>query len=378
MNRSGLALFLVLLPTIGLSAPPQRCDDVPRAVMPPFTSPRRHSVIPHTPPSSAQDLTRRQRIQNLKERVNELKTKFEKPPAQTPVIEMPPQVTDEGDAAEIPIAPSTDQSRDSTGQASTTGEVPSDIDNADPAPDPQIDETPQSREPQESPPESPNSTKSVQVPAPDPLSDIQVLKDPAKSGETVSPRETESTVESTPQEHPLLVPAPEPTPAVEAEIPPIHSPSVPRSLPDIHPPESPIPRPSTPGAATDQKASPLTLPTELLDQAIDRQRMGNNLYAIGAYELALLNYETMLKQPLSPSETQWVNYQVANCQRHLGQMAEAQKSYRRVTGETSEEWLGQMARWWLKQLDEREQMQRRISELDQVIKTGEQELNRAQ
>ena len=106
--------------------------------------------------------------------------------------------------------------------------------------------------------------------------------------------------------------------------------------------------------------------------------MGNNLYAIGAYELALINYEKMLQQPLDSVEAQWVQFQVANCQRHLGQTTEAQKAYRRVSGETSEEWLGQLSRWWLKELDDREQLQRRVAELDQIIKTLDQELNRAQ
>jgi len=115
-----------------------------------------------------------------------------------------------------------------------------------------------------------------------------------------------------------------------------------------------------------------------LDQAIDRQRMGNNLYAIGAYELALKNYEMMLQQPLNPLEMQWVQFQVANCQRQLGEIAQAQKAYRRVAGETSEEWLGQMSRWWLKELDDRQELQRRVADLDQIIKTLDQELNHAQ
>ena len=59
---------------------------------------------------------------------------------------------------------------------------------------------------------------------------------------------------------------------------------------------TPIPLPTETHAEPEQKDTTLALPSELLDHAIDRQRMGNNLYAIGAYELALKNYEMMLKE----------------------------------------------------------------------------------
>ena len=34
-----------------------------------------------------------------------------------------------------------------------------------------------------------------------------------------------------------------------------------------------------------------------------------------------------------------------------------------------------MSRWWLKELDDREQLQRRVSELDQIIQTLNKELH---
>ena len=211
-------------------------------------------------------------------------------------------------------------------------------------------------EPQVVVPESPPSDKPPQSTSPLPVTPpVLVDLEPAPSPQPVQPPE----------------PAPQPT--VEQPTP---TPDSPRPLPPVPAQETPIPTPAASDIPPSREDSPLTLPSELLDQAIDRQRMGNNLYAIGAHELALMNYEMMLRQPLGPDEAQWVQFQVANCQRHLGQLAQAQKAYRQVVGETSEEWLGQMSRWWLKELDDREQLQRRVAELDQIIKTLGQEVNR--
>jgi hypothetical protein len=294
MKHSSLALICGLLPAMGLSAPPLRCDDVPPAVTFPQSPSTRPSVPPKEPHTPVADPSRQQRIQSLKDRVNELKSKYENPPpppvdeAEPPLLIEPPIVVPERSLPDLPHL----------------------------------------------------STSPFPVTPP-------LLVDLVQSPEPVP----EQTVE-------------EPTPPHES----------PGPLPNIPVPETLHATPTASEIPHSREDSPLTLPTELLDQAIDRQRMGNNLYAIGAYELALMNYDMMLKQPLSPAEAQWVQFQVGNCQRHLGQVAEAQKAYRRVAGETSEEWLGQLSRWWLKELDDREHLQRRVAELDQIIKTIEKEV----
>ena len=309
MKHACLALFCLtflcgFLPVMGLSAPPQRCDDVPPAVpisQTPSTWTGVPSKVPHSP---VPELTRQQRIQSLEDRIHKLKSKLENPPP-LPAAEAGPSLRIE----------------------------------------------PQVVVQEPSPSDKPHPSTNPWPVQPPVLVDLE----PAPSPQPVQPPE----------------PAPQPT--VEQPTPP---PDSPRPLPPVPAQETPIPTPAASDIPPSREDSPLTLPSELLDQAIDRQRMGNNLYAIGAHELALMNYEMMLRQPLGPDEAQWVQFQVANCQRHLGQIAQAQKAYRRVAGETSEEWLGQMSRWWLKELDDREQLQRRVAELDQIIKTLGQEVNR--
>ncbi len=326
-----LAFLCGFLPATGQSAPPLRCDDVPPAVTFPQSPSTRTGVpskVPHTPVA---DPSRRQRLQSLKDRVNELKSTLENPP--------PPLAAEAGPSLRVepPVVEQETSPSDQPHPSSSPWPVqPPFLVDLEPAP------SPQSVQPPEPLPEP--APEPLPEPAPEPLPE--------------------------PASEPLPQPAPQPT--VERRAPPPDSLS---PKPKVPAQTTPIPTPAASDVPPSREDSPLTLPSELLDQAIDRQRMGNNLYAIGAYELALMNYERMLQQPLGPVEAQWVQFQVANCQRQLGQLALAQKAYRRVAGETSEEWLGQMSRWWLKELDDREQLQRRVAELDQIIKTLDQELN---
>jgi hypothetical protein len=342
MKDTCFALVFGLLSAMAMSAPPPQCDEVPRAMtapQAPFTRTGTSSEDSCTPITEP---TRRQRIQNLKDRIGELKWKFETPPPPPPrdVDEEPPLLIEPPAAA----------------QEASLSDPPT-------------------------PSASPMTAKSLDL----------VEVEPAPPPQPVQTPEAAILPELVPEPEPHLVPEPQPQPVVEPVLQPVPEslplpapqatleqtpPESPRSLPAAPSSAVPIPSPAAADVLPSREGSPLTLPTELLDQAIDRQRMGNNLYAIGAYDLALMDYEMMLRQPLDKVEAQWVSFQVANCHRHLGQMAEAQKAYRRVAGETSEEWLGQMSRWWLKELDDREQLQRRVVELDQVIKTLEQEVNR--
>ena len=317
-----LVLFVGFLPATGLSAPPLRCDEVPHAVTFPQSPSTRTGVPPIEPHTPVADPSRRQRLQILKDRVNKLKSNLENPPP-LPTAEAGPSLRVEPQVV-VPESPPSDKPPQSTSPLPVTPPVLVDL---EPAPSPQP----------------------VQPPEPEPQTD--------------------------PESEPVPEPQPQPVPGptVERPTPP---PDSSRPRPKVPAQATPIPTPAASDVPPSRENSPLTLPSELLDQAIDRQRMGNNLYAIGAYELALMNYEKMLQQPLGPVEAQWVHFQVANCQRHLGQLAQAQKAYRQVVGETSEEWLGQMSRWWLKELDDREQLQRRVAELDQIIKTLGQEVNR--
>lgn len=363
MKYASLTLAVGLIPVAVLSAPPERCDDNPPSRTFP-QSPSTRAILPSQDlyPSLA-GASRRQRLQNLKDRVNKLKLTLDCPqptttsesrptsPVEPPVVEknMPPVVPPLVVEQESSPSVSDHSEPDPPAQSVPASEL-APLPVAVPVPEPVAEPVPEPMPPQEREPSPPPTPE----PSPEPT-----LQPPL-------PVVPEAQIESVPQE--TVDPAPPESPR---PLPPVPEQAVPIPTPAPAPSPAPVDVPPT------DEGSPLALPTELLDQAIDRQRMGNNLYAIGAYELALMNYEKMLKQPLGQIETQWVNFQVANCQRHLGQTSEAQKTYRRVAAETSEEWLGQMSRWWLKELDDRDQLQRRVVELDQIITTLEQELNRA-
>ncbi len=368
MRPTRLALVLGTLAATELSALPLWCDDVPLAKKFPRTPSIRvvsASDDPCLPPVGP---TRRQRIQSLKDRVNSLKSSLvNSPPPQSPPVPAPPVVDEEPPLLVEPVV--------------VVQETPAE---KEPAKEP---ETPVSLPPVTPPVTPPVSEDLEPIPLPQPVAVPEPIPVPVPEPQPEPmiepvpemPPAPEPVPELQPVPEPQLQPAPDPVlqpapqPIIEQPMPPPE----PEPMPAVPAPAKPIPVPPASNAATGHEGSPLTLPTELLDQSIDRLRMGNNLYAIGAYELALMNYEMMLRKPLSPTESQWVHFQVGNCQRHLGKTAEAQKSYRHVAGETSEEWLGQMSRWWLKELDDRAQLQGRVAELDQVISTLKQELKSA-
>lgn len=358
MKNACFALVFGLLSASGISAPPQRCDDDTRPMTVSQTPYSRTGASSKDPCTPITEPTRRQRIQNLKDRIGELKWKLETPPPPPPhdEVEEPPLVIEPPAAAQGASPPDAPKHL-----ASPMTVSPPDLAEVEPAPPTQLAQKP---EPVILP-------ELVPEPQPVPQPELEQVPVPQPELEQVPVPEPQPRVE------PVLQPVPEPLslPAPQSNLEQTPSESL-RPLPAAPSSAVPVPPPAATDGPSGHESSPLTLPTELLDQAIDRQRMGNNLYAIGAYDLALMDYEKMLRQPLGKVEAQWVNFQVANCQRHLGQMAEAQKAYRRVAGETSEEWLGQMSRWWLKELDDREQLQRRAAELDQVIKALEQEVNR--
>lgn len=324
MKSACLAFLLGSLPVSGLPAPPMRCDEVPRTVVFPQAPSARKVDPPKEPAAPVAEPSRRERIQSLKDRVNELKAKLEVPPPPLDDETEPPLLVDPPIVVPEPPSPRIEPVQTPVSPPPANPPAPAEV---EPPPPPQP------------------------VPVPEPAQDPPLQFTP----ETTNP--------------------PQPEPVATTESPP---PQVPRPLPQVPEQATPLLPSAESHAPPSRGDSPLTLPTELLDHSIDRQRMGNNLYAIGAYELALMNYEKMQQQNLGAAEAQWVHFQVANCQRHLGHLAEAQKAYRRVAGESSEEWLGQMSRWWLKELDDREQLQRRVAELDQLIKTLEQDASRGQ
>ncbi len=89
----------------------------------------------------------------------------------------------------------------------------------------------------------------------------------------------------------------------------------------------------------------------VVDGPIDRLGLANNLFAVGEYPLALEMYEQTTGPELSSQQQFWVQYQLANCLRRLGNPAEASNRYRKLASQPEAGWLSQHAHWWVETLE---------------------------
>jgi hypothetical protein len=103
--------------------------------------------------------------------------------------------------------------------------------------------------------------------------------------------------------------------------------------------------------ASTQSSHPLSMETFVIDGAIDRLGLANNLFATGEYPIAFEMYQETAKSELTPGQHFWVEYQTANCLRRLGKPAEASQRYRKLADHPEAGWLSQQARWWVEILE---------------------------
>ncbi|MEJ7595192.1 MAG: hypothetical protein WKF77_27015 [Planctomycetaceae bacterium] len=88
----------------------------------------------------------------------------------------------------------------------------------------------------------------------------------------------------------------------------------------------------------------------VVDGPIDRLGLANNLFATGEYPLALEMYQQTATADLTVQQSFWVEYQLANCQRRLGNLTEASNRYRKLAEHPEAGWLSQQAHWWVETL----------------------------
>ena len=89
----------------------------------------------------------------------------------------------------------------------------------------------------------------------------------------------------------------------------------------------------------------------MVDGPVDQLAFANNLYGTGETGLALEIYQKLNKSKLVPDQVVWVEYQMANCHRLLGDKQAAERGYRIVTSRDKSSWVGSNARWWLEVAD---------------------------
>ncbi len=123
-----------------------------------------------------------------------------------------------------------------------------------------------------------------------------------------------------------------------------------------------------PPVETPSETTPSLSPSQvdaiaLTNETVDSLALANNLYGTGEYSLALKIYSTIDQSEMVPDDKIWIRFQVANCQRRLGNFREAQRGYRVVTSAAGESWIGKTAHWWLDATDRTARLKSRIDNL---------------
>ena len=90
----------------------------------------------------------------------------------------------------------------------------------------------------------------------------------------------------------------------------------------------------------------------VVDGPIDRLGLANNLYAVGDYALALEMYEQADTVNMTAQQQIWSEYQIANCLRRAGKIAEASNRYRRLADQPEAGWLSEQSQWWVEVLEQ--------------------------
>jgi tetratricopeptide (TPR) repeat protein len=125
------------------------------------------------------------------------------------------------------------------------------------------------------------------------------------------------------------------------------------------------------GHGTDEHAADehASIATGAVPDPIDRVSLGNNLYALGEYPAAYKAYLSANPEELTPEQQFWVEYQIANCLRRMGEHAEASNRFRKLAGQPEAGWLSERAGWWV---DVLEQIRRTENALKQEKPSGNQ------
>jgi hypothetical protein len=172
-----------------------------------------------------------------------------------------------------------------------------------------------------------------------------------------------------------------PPPAADLEpLLPDLAPSDPFLVPDPPVEEPPLPA-EPPGDEHGHTASPpenhaASQPTEtVVGASINRLALGDSLFGTGQTELALQAYDNIELTKVATADRYWIEYQIANCHRRLGNIPEAQKRYRKLAGLVDAGWCAGHSRWWLDALATRGELQKNLETVKTSLKSIEEQLN---
>jgi hypothetical protein len=171
-----------------------------------------------------------------------------------------------------------------------------------------------------------------------------------------------------------------PQPAADADLEPLMpelSPSDPHVVPEPPTDEHVHPAGDAHGHGTAPPAPEPTSSTSetVVGTSINRLALGDSLFGTGQTELALQAYSSIELNRLTASDRYWIEYQIANCHRRLGNIPEAQTRYRKLAGLVDAGWCAGHAKWWLDALNTRAALQRDLVAVKNSLKSMEEQLN---
>ncbi len=104
-------------------------------------------------------------------------------------------------------------------------------------------------------------------------------------------------------------------------------------------------------------------------QPVDPQGLADSLFGVGETQLAFDAYRRLAAEGLSETDRRWVRYQLASCQRRMGQTGSAEQEYRELLAADNEDSIAVLARWWLATTQRRKQLASSLQAVEEALKT---------
>ena len=121
---------------------------------------------------------------------------------------------------------------------------------------------------------------------------------------------------------------------------------------------------------------PVTTPAPMVvEGTIDRFALATSLFGTQQWETCLDVLKQTNLTPLPREDQIWAEYMQACCHRRIGRNDLARQSYRRILSEKDADWIGQLARWWLDDLDAKAKLNTDVQRLSETLAAWENEID---
>ena len=103
-------------------------------------------------------------------------------------------------------------------------------------------------------------------------------------------------------------------------------------------------------ADTAAQGSQSDQPRIIMTSPVNRLRLADSLFGAGKTDAALQAYQSLDLDQLDEIDQVWIQFQIANCHRRLGDIRQAEKYYRIVASYKIVDVAVETSRWWLDRL----------------------------